>query len=83
VLISSIAAKLFSTTLTYPQQMLQIAAQCNTKNTSLMTSMLEIKQKSGFKGFYRGLAVEFMRTLPQTALTFLIYESLRNRQNFF
>ena len=40
------------------------------------TSPFALLQREGIRGFYKGLAPNVLRVMPQSALTFLVYESV-------
>ncbi|WWC92348.1 uncharacterized protein L201_007303 [Kwoniella dendrophila CBS 6074] len=45
----------------------------------VIDTFLQIKNKDGWKGFYRGLSINLVRTVPNSAVTMLTYELIMRR----
>jgi len=74
-------AKAFSSTLTYPLQVMKsrLYQRSSTNNQRpLYTGMVDVCTKTfkaqGVRGFYSGLVPQLMKTVPSSALTFFAYE---------
>lgn len=66
---------------TYPHEVLRTRLQIQRKSSNMKASgiwetLLSIWHKQGFRGFYRGLSVNLLRTVPNSAMTILTYELL-------
>ncbi|WVW80794.1 hypothetical protein I302_102781 [Kwoniella bestiolae CBS 10118] len=46
-------------------------------------TFLQIKKQDGWRGFYRGLSVNLVRTVPNSAVTMLTYELIMRRLSSF
>ncbi|CAD6576329.1 MAG: hypothetical protein TREMPRED_001661 [Tremellales sp. Tagirdzhanova-0007] len=44
------------------------------RKDGVIDTFLEIKRQNGWKGFYRGLSINLVRTVPNSAVTMLTYE---------
>lgn len=78
VLWSSVSAKLMTSWITYPHEVVR-ARQQDTRSYDNASPYLKdvIKRtfnKEGFRGFYHGFSLNLMRMLPQNAIVFLLYE---------
>lgn len=45
---------------------------------NVMQTVKQIMVKDGFPGFYKGLSVNYMKTLPAVAISFFMYENLKH-----
>ncbi|ELU37358.1 hypothetical protein AG1IA_08621 [Rhizoctonia solani AG-1 IA] len=75
----SAAAKLVAMTSTYPLQVVRSRMQNHATMHLYPTIPLCISRTwrdEGIRGFYRGLATNFIRVLPNTCVTFVVYENL-------
>lgn len=75
----SAAAKLIAMTSTYPLQVVRSRMQNHATTHLYPTIPVCISRtwrEEGVKGFYRGLATNFIRVLPNTCVTFVVYENL-------
>ncbi|CAE6384209.1 unnamed protein product [Rhizoctonia solani] len=75
----SAAAKLIAMTSTYPLQVVRSRMQNHATMHLYPTIPLSISRTwrdEGIRGFYRGLATNFIRVLPNTCVTFVVYENL-------
>ncbi|EIN10195.1 mitochondrial FAD carrier protein [Punctularia strigosozonata HHB-11173 SS5] len=73
------ASKLFALSTTYPYQVIRSRIQNNATTHLYPTIPACIKRtfaEEGFKGFFRGLGTNFVRVLPGTCVTFVVYENL-------
>jgi solute carrier family 25 phosphate transporter 23/24/25/41 len=70
-----------SRTLTAPIERIKIILQAQdpSKRTSLIKEFRNIKEESGFKGFFKGNGANVAKILPETALRFMIYDYVRGR----
>ncbi|OSX60487.1 hypothetical protein POSPLADRAFT_1148334 [Postia placenta MAD-698-R-SB12] len=77
--IMSGASKLWALALTYPYQVIRSRIQNNATAHLYPTIPACIRRtwfEEGFRGFYRGLGTNFVRVLPGTCVTFVVYENL-------
>ncbi|EGO01458.1 hypothetical protein SERLA73DRAFT_176733 [Serpula lacrymans var. lacrymans S7.3] len=77
--IMSGASKLWALALTYPYQVIRSRLQNNATThiyPDIPTTVRRTWQGEGFKGFYRGLGTNFVRVLPGTCVTFVVYENI-------
>ncbi|WVQ85796.1 hypothetical protein IAT38_007964 [Cryptococcus sp. DSM 104549] len=49
------------------------------KEGGVVDTFLSIKRQDGWRGFYRGLSINLVRTVPSSAVTFLTYELIMRR----
>ncbi|KAG8218270.1 mitochondrial carrier domain-containing protein [Butyriboletus roseoflavus] len=72
-------SKLFALSITYPYQVIRSRLQ-NNATTHLYPDIPTIIKRTwkgeGIQGFYRGLGTNFVRVLPGTCVTFVVYENL-------
>ncbi|KAK0206046.1 mitochondrial carrier domain-containing protein [Desarmillaria ectypa] len=78
--IMSGASKLEALSITYPYQVVRSRIQ-NTNAAAplypnIRATILKTWQQEGLRGFYRGLGTNFVRVLPGTCVTFVVYENL-------
>ncbi|KAH7344158.1 mitochondrial FAD carrier protein [Rhizoctonia solani] len=77
--IISAAAKLIAMTSMYPLQVVRSRMQNHATTHLYPTIPICISRTwrgEGLRGFYRGLATNFVRVLPNTCVTFVVYENL-------
>ncbi|KAJ1620517.1 mitochondrial carrier domain-containing protein [Pavlovales sp. CCMP2436] len=81
VLAASFMAKVFSTIVTYPTQVLravmQQRPQPGTKHVpyrSVLVTTASLWRQGGVRAFYRGIFAQMLRTVPQSMAFFSIYE---------
>ncbi|KAF8556313.1 mitochondrial carrier [Imleria badia] len=73
------ASKLFALAITYPYQVIRSRLQNNATShlyPDIPTTIKRTWKGEGIKGFYRGLGTNFVRVLPGTCVTFVVYENL-------
>lgn len=74
-------SKLAASVATYPSQVLRSRLQQRMDARALQyTGVADVirktLQREGLGGFYKGLVPNVLRVMPQSALTFLVYESV-------
>ncbi|KAH0839553.1 mitochondrial carrier domain-containing protein [Lanmaoa asiatica] len=72
-------SKLFALTVTYPYQVIRSRLQNNATThlyPDIPTTIKRTWRGEGIQGFYRGLGTNFVRVLPGTCVTFVVYENL-------
>ncbi|CUA69297.1 Mitochondrial folate transporter/carrier [Rhizoctonia solani] len=77
--IISAAAKLTAMTSTYPLQVARSRMQNHATThiyPTIPVCIARTWRDEGIRGFYRGLATNFIRVLPNTCVTFVVYENL-------
>ncbi|QRV72241.1 mitochondrial carrier protein [Ceratobasidium sp. AG-Ba] len=77
--IISAAAKLIAMTSTYPLQVVRSRMQNNATThlyPNIPACITRTWREEGMRGFYRGLATNFVRVLPNTCVTFVVYENI-------
>ncbi|KAF9784624.1 mitochondrial carrier domain-containing protein, partial [Thelephora terrestris] len=78
-IVASGASKIFALAVTYPYQVTRARIQNNaTKHLypDIPTCIKRTFSESGVRGFYRGLATNFVRVLPGGCVTFVVYENI-------
>jgi len=73
------ASKWWALALTYPYQVVRSRIQNNATAHLYPTIRACIRRtyaEEGLRGFYRGLGTNFVRVLPGTCVTFVVYENL-------
>ncbi|EME43346.1 hypothetical protein DOTSEDRAFT_89244 [Dothistroma septosporum NZE10] len=76
----SAASKMFAGSITYPYQVVRSRLQtydAATKYKGVKDVVIQIYQREGMRGFYKGLAPNLIRVLPSTCVTFLVYENMK------
>ncbi|KAL4494587.1 hypothetical protein ABPG72_004489 [Tetrahymena utriculariae] len=79
ILIASSVSKLISLIVSYPNTVLMTKIQNGMENISLFSLVQQTYQKQGLSGLFSGIKVEVGRSLPANALTFMLYESLKQK----
>lgn len=74
-------SKLAASVATYPSQVIRSRLQQRMDSRVLKYSgigdvMRKTMAREGVRGFYRGLVPNVLRVMPQSAITFLVYESV-------
>lgn len=80
VLMLSGLAKVFAGTATYPYQVVRARLQMYDADRiyeGARDLIAQIWRREGFKGFYKGLGPNLLRVLPNTWVTFLVYEKTK------
>jgi len=75
----SISSKYVALSVTYPYQVIRSRIQNESQAHLFPTIPTTIKRtwsEEGLKGFFRGLGTNFVRVLPGTCVTFVVYENL-------
>jgi len=76
LLISGAAAMALSQTIGYPLDMIRRRMQTAPQKTTVWRTCKHIHQKHGFRGFYRGASVNWIKALPVMCTSFLVYQGL-------
>jgi len=73
------SSKVFATLITYPYQVVRARLQ-NQRNNEFYHGCLDAIKKiyvrEGLSGYYKGMFTNVIRVLPNTCVTFLVYETL-------
>jgi len=73
------SSKIFATLVTYPYQVVRARLQ-NQRNNEFYhgcgDAIKKIYVREGIRGFYKGMFTNVIRVLPNTCVTFLVYETL-------
>eukprot|EP00889_Picochlorum_renovo_P001055 jgi/Picre1/28085/NNA_001044.t1 len=74
-------SKAAATIVTYPSQVMRARLQQrmdtrDLKYTSLVNTFLLTTQREGIKGLYKGLVPNLLRVMPQSGVTFAVYEAV-------
>ena len=73
------AAKLVASTATYPYQLIKARIQqrqIGVQYDGIIDCARKIISREGYRGFYKGIAVNTIRVVPSSALIFFVYESV-------
>ena len=80
VLMSSVSAKLITSWITYPHELVRARQQDTRLNDNKTSNVFDVIKrtymKGGFKSFYHGFSLSLIKTLPQNAILFVLYEYL-------
>ncbi|KAI5310667.1 hypothetical protein KEM55_003790 [Ascosphaera atra] len=79
-LLSSSLSKIFAGCITYPYQVLRSRLQMYDAEKTyrgLIDAVIQIWKKEHIRGFYKGLVPNLVRVLPNTCVTFLVYENTK------
>jgi len=78
IVVATAISKTIATVCTYPYQVFRTHAQSTEHRTShsLTQTFQTIRHSHGIGGLYKGLPTCLMRILPQTCITFLVYEGV-------
>ena len=85
-LVSGSIAGILSQTLMYPGDTIKRQLQINGMNSnqqfnSLKGCIQSIYSKNGIKGFYRGILLNSLKSIPEVAIKFTVFDLLFNYQN--
>jgi len=78
-ILASGTSKIFALAVTYPYQVIRARIQNNATThlyPDIPTCIKRTFSESGVRGFYRGLGTNFVRVLPGTCVTFVVYENI-------
>lgn len=87
-IIASTLSKVWAGTLTYPHQVIRARMQTYDPSSTSATAkeiqrlgvtgvLRKLWRKEGILGLYKGLGPNLLRVLPNTCVTFLVYENMR------
>jgi len=88
ILFCSSVSKMIASVATYPHEVLrtrlqiqknQLKSSSSSKSVlfeGLLPTFRRILREEGLKGFYRGMGVNLLRTVPSSAVTLLVYEKI-------
>eukprot|EP01095_Lingulamoeba_sp_RSL-Kostka_P000930 TRINITY_DN1122_c0_g1_i1.p1 TRINITY_DN1122_c0_g1~~TRINITY_DN1122_c0_g1_i1.p1 ORF type:complete len:290 (-),score=48.01 TRINITY_DN1122_c0_g1_i1:149-1018(-) len=76
-------AKMFATSISYPIQVVKARTQMkpnpqNPSSNSISNVIKTTWMKEGISGFFKGLGVSLVRVTPGAAVTFCVYETVKN-----
>ncbi|KAI3624653.1 hypothetical protein CBS14141_003081 [Malassezia furfur] len=84
ILLCSGGSKMLASMATYPHEVLRTRLQMVPQSghahyTGLFQAISVIFQREGIRGFYKGMGVNLIRTVPNSGLTLLTYEVIMGR----
>lgn len=80
---ASAVSKVFSMTVMYPMQVVKTRLQTynvdNEKRSITLVCKTVWNNEGRLKGFYKGISVNMVRVVPATCITFVVYETVKQR----
>jgi len=76
VAIATLISKTIASILTYPYQVIRTYLHHEHKSLSIVQTFQIIYQSHGILGLYSGLPTSLIRVLPQSCITFVVYEEV-------
>lgn len=78
IILASMGAKLVSTLITYPHEVLRSRLQdVRNKDATILSVLRNIVRREGYLSLWSGLHVNIVRMVPATLSTFLTYEYIK------
>ncbi len=74
---------LAASALTFPVEVVRRRAMLGTAGPNLFRAVPAIVAKEGFSGLYKGYAMNLIKVAPSSAITFLVYETVRGSLDSF
>ncbi|KAK6454171.1 mitochondrial FAD carrier protein [Scheffersomyces xylosifermentans] len=79
----SATSKIFSMSIMYPSQVVRSILQNyegkSKDERTIRSAVKHLWSKEGIRGFYKGISANILRVVPATCITFVVYESVKNR----